>query len=86
MQRNWNKDQTYALLEESECNVGGVSGKYRFNGDIYDTDDQNSGELTITRLDLNTQIISGTFFFDVIDGEGELREIREGRFDMRFTQ
>jgi hypothetical protein len=76
--------RTYVL--ESEFTLGGVSGKYSFNGDIYDTDDQNSGELTITRLDLNAQIISGTFFYDVIDGNGNLREIREGRFDMRFTQ
>jgi hypothetical protein len=76
--------RTYVL--ESEFTLGGVSGKYSFNGDIYDTDDQNSGELTITRLDLNAQIISGTFFYDVIDGNGNLREIRDGRFDMRFTQ
>ena len=76
--------QTYVLV--SEFDVGGVSGVYWFNGDFYDTDDQNSGELTITRLDLNAQIVSGTFFFDIIDENGESREIREGRFDMRFTQ
>jgi hypothetical protein len=76
--------QTYSL--GSEFTVGGVSGKYLFNGNVFDTDDENSGELTITRLDLNAQIISGTFFYDVIDGIGNLREIRDGRFDMRFTQ
>ncbi len=76
--------QTYVLV--SEFDVGGVSGVYGFNGEFYDTDDQNSGELTITRLNLNAQIISGTFFFDVIDQNGELREIRDGRFDMRFTR
>jgi len=42
--------------------------------------------MTITRLDLSAQIVSGTFFFDIIDENGELREIREGRFDMRFTR
>ena len=76
--------QTYVL--GSESTMGGVSGKYGFRGDFFDTDDQNSGELTITRLDLNTQIVSGTFFFDIIDQNGNLRQIREGRFDMRFTQ
>ena len=70
----------------SEFEVGGVSGKYIFNGDIFDTDNQNSGKLTITQLDLDAQIVSGTFFFDVIDQNGELREIRDGRFDMRFTR
>jgi hypothetical protein len=76
--------QTYILV--SEFDAGGVSGVYGFNGDFYDTDDLNSGELSITRLDLNAQIVSGTFFFDIIDENGELREIREGRFDMRFTR
>ncbi|HAX14175.1 MAG: hypothetical protein CMF37_13210 [Leeuwenhoekiella sp.] len=78
------ENETYSLMSEFE--VGGVSGKYIFNGDIFDTDNQNSGKLTITKLDLDAQIVSGTFFFDVIDQNGELREIRDGRFDMRFTQ
>lgn len=63
-----------------------MNAKYGFNGDFYFTNSQQTGELTITHLDLNSQTISGTFFFDVIDQDGNLREIREGRFDMRFTQ
>ncbi|MCC4214160.1 hypothetical protein [Leeuwenhoekiella parthenopeia] len=78
------ENQTYSLVSEFE--VGGVSGKYIFNGDIFDTDNQNSGKLTITHLDIDNQIVSGTFFFDVIDQNGELREIRDGRFDMKFTR
>ncbi|WP_366518820.1 DUF6252 family protein [uncultured Winogradskyella sp.] len=66
--------------------MGGASGKYLYNGDIFDTDHENSGQLTITHLDLNNQTVSGTFFFDVIDQNGDLRQIREGRFDMQFTQ
>lgn len=74
---------TYQLLEERE---GNASGAYSFNGDLFFTNSMQSGEMTITKLDLNSQIVSGTFFYDVIDGNGDLREIREGRFDMRFTQ
>jgi flagellar basal body rod protein FlgG len=48
--------------------------------------EENTGELKITYLDLTNQTISGTFFFDIIVQNGKLREIREGRFDMQFTQ
>jgi flagellar basal body rod protein FlgG len=48
--------------------------------------EENTGELKITHLDLTDQTISGTFFFDIVDRNGDLREIREGRFDMEFTQ
>ena len=44
----------------------------------------NTGELHITRLDLQNSIISGTFWFDAKNGAGELVEIREGRFDWNY--
>jgi hypothetical protein len=75
--------QTYELKDRS---TGNVSGLYSFRGTFFNTTTENFGQLTITKLDLNSQIISGTFFYDVIDGNGNLREIRDGRFDMRFTQ
>ena len=41
------------------------------------------GEMTITKLDMEIQIISGTFWFDVQDPKtGETREVRDGRFDV----
>jgi len=41
------------------------------------------GEMTITKLDMENQIISGTFWFDVRDPKtGETREVRDGRFDV----
>lgn len=75
--------ETYQLLEEI---TGNVNAKYGFNGDFYFTSEEYSGELTITHLDLLEQTVSGFFFFDIIDQDGNLREIREGRFDMQFTQ
>ena len=73
----------YDLLEEQSGNTSAALG---ISGSFYFTDAFTSGRMTITRLDLNAQIVSGTFFFDVIDSNGNLREIRDGRFDMRFTQ
>ena len=45
------------------------------------TNSNNTGELKINYLDLSNSIISGTFWFDAINEEGEIVEIREGRFD-----
>lgn len=75
---------TFPLLVN---NPGNAYAAFFLNTDQTFTDGSNyTGELTITRLDLNDQIVSGTFFYDVIDGNGNLRQIRDGRFDMRFTQ
>ena len=43
-----------------------------------------TGELKITRIDLQNSIISGTFWFDAINEAGEIVEIREGRFDWNY--
>lgn len=44
-----------------------------------------TGELTITHLDEANQIISGTFWFDAVNNDGEIVEVREGRFDMPYS-
>ena len=51
------------------------------------TDSEYSGELTITKLDYENNIVSGTFWFDVKHPQTGARiEIREGRFDTKFSQ
>jgi len=52
----------------------------------YRTNNQITGELKITRFDFANQIVSGTFWFDAVDENGQKVEVREGRFDMRFTK
>ncbi|VVV01345.1 MULTISPECIES: hypothetical protein [Mesonia] len=42
--------------------------------------------MTITKLDFENHIVSGTFWFDAINEEGKVLEIREGRFDTLFTE
>ena len=76
--------QTYILNKNQE-----EDGDYTGGGGTYGPDINNhfvttttkTGELTITYLDLSNSIISGTFWFDAINEEGELVEIRDGRFD-----
>ncbi|UKJ06177.1 DUF6252 family protein [Solitalea lacus] len=45
-----------------------------------------NGELKITKFDYKKQIVSGTFWFDAANDQGERVEVREGRFDMIFTK
>jgi hypothetical protein len=83
------QNQILNLYERVERNAFGSlsnlddnTGHYQFN----ETSITNSGELKITKLDFKNNIVSGTFWFDVIDDKGVLHQIREGRFDMQFTQ
>ncbi|RYJ41783.1 DUF6252 family protein [Flavobacterium beibuense] len=49
------------------------------------TDDEFTGELTITKFDMENYIVSGTFWFDVQHPvTGERVKIRDGRFDAQF--
>jgi len=75
------------LRERQEGNAWGEgffapeinSTKFSFTSAEY------TGELTITKLDFENQIVSGTFWFNLINPHtGELVEIREGRFDTRI--
>lgn len=52
----------------------------------YYTSTENTGELKITKLDFTKNIVSGTFWYDIKDDQGVIHQIREGRFDMKFTQ
>jgi len=78
------KNKTYELTMKSDITV---SGKYTIGGGLIDgfsTNNETNGELTITNLNLQERIISGTFWFDARNGSGEKVEIREGRFDVRY--
>lgn len=69
---------------------GEASGAY-YVGQIYTskeyrTNSQLIGQLLITKLDSLQQIVSGTFWFDAVNPSGEKVEVREGRFDVRYTR
>jgi len=40
--------------------------------------------LIITHHDFDNAVLSGTFWFDAINSEGEIVEVREGRFDVKY--
>jgi hypothetical protein len=73
-------NQTLNLFERIE---GSAFGTYTNEINDYTTDNIYTGELIITRL--SNQIVSGTFWFDVVDNNGIVHQIREGRFDMQYT-
>jgi len=43
-----------------------------------------TGQLTITKLDFQNRIISGTFYFDAINSNGDKVSVTDGRFDVKF--
>lgn len=73
---------TYQLLEWEN---GKANGGYFLNTSTTYTSSLNTGQMKITKLDTVNQIVSGTFWYDIIDNQGVKHEIREGRFDTRFT-
>ncbi|WP_306013149.1 MULTISPECIES: hypothetical protein [unclassified Allomuricauda] len=78
------KEGTYTLKSEIS---GNFSGLYGIDGGLTldtGTTDANPGLLTITRFDLVEFIVSGTFEFTVEDDSGNLYEITDGRFDLKF--
>lgn len=75
--------ENYSLIEFIEGNASGI---YSYATNTSYTSEDNTGELKITKLDYTNHIVSGTFWFDVKDSEGVVHEIREGRFDVRFTE
>ena len=65
---------------------GNSWGAYFLGSIPFTTNSINFGELKITKLSYNPNIVSGTFWFDVKDNQNVVHQIREGRFDMQFTQ
>jgi len=51
---------------------------------FYSTTDVFVGELVLTYLNIEKRIISGTFWFDAVNSEGAVIEVRDGRFDMKY--
>lgn len=73
----------YVLKNNMQFNA---YGQYGLEGIFTTTNGASyTGELKITKLDPTNFIVSGTFWFDILDFQGNLHQIREGRFDMQYT-
>ncbi|MDR2206326.1 MAG: hypothetical protein LBE36_09275 [Flavobacteriaceae bacterium] len=71
----WDDTQIYA-----SASFGSTIYGYQYN-----TTNIHTGELKITHLDTTNYIISGTFWFDAVNSNGEKVEVREGRFDLHYA-
>lgn len=79
--------QTYTLNRNTIDNgdFTGGGGNYDIgSSNRHFTNSLKTGELKITRLDLQNSIISGTFWFDAVNAAGETVQIRSGRFDWNY--
>ena len=80
-----NQGTNYQLIE---------IGSENFSADIFidtnnnfETSSTNAGNILITNFDIQNKIISATFEFTVINPTtGFAYEIKQGRFDTKFTQ
>jgi hypothetical protein len=75
------KDSVYQLNSNVE---NSNFGECVYNSDFFQTTKLYSGEIKFTKFDDINGIVSGTFWFDAINEDGEVVEIREGRFDMKL--
>ncbi|CAN5282182.1 hypothetical protein BH23BAC2_BH23BAC2_26820 [soil metagenome] len=73
--------ETYIMKQYSDIST---TGFYLNGSNGYSTTDEVIGEFTISKLDESRKILSGTFWFDAINNEGEIVQIREGRFDVHY--
>ena len=55
------------------------------NDNKFTTTNTYIGELKITKLNTQQRIVSGTFWYDAINPQGDIVKIREGRFDMHYV-
>jgi hypothetical protein len=54
--------------------------------ETYLTNDIEKGQLIFKKLDEVNQIVSGTFWFDAKNANGQIVQIREGRFDLPYVK
>ena len=59
-------------------------GRYLISGPDYQTNSDNTGEVIFSKIDLDSGIMAGTFWFDAVNNEGEIIKIRNGRFDLKL--
>ena len=75
---------TYQILDNSSGNFH--AQYYSFFNFNYQTTNNTLGEIRILKFDYSNKIISATFWFDATNSQGEIIKVREGRFDIKFTE
>jgi len=82
---------TYILTEEFTSSGHGTDfATYSIDANVYpstyhyNTTTAHYGELTITHHDYNNATISGTFWFNAVNADGDIVHITDGRFDCEY--
>lgn len=82
--------EEYLLNTKFDDNEDNQSGEYTIastsppSPNYYTTNSNITGKIIFTNHDFDNAILSGTFWFDAINSEGSILEVREGRFDMEY--
>jgi hypothetical protein len=77
--------ETYQLKEYGANSIFGEYVIFQRSGNLtYQTNSIVKGELKITNHNFNKAVLSGTFWFDAVNKNGEKVQVREGRFDMHY--
>ena len=72
--------QIYYLYDEENQESFAEYGAGNFGDGATTT--EYYGEVEIIYHDVDERILAGTFWYDVVNENGEIREIRNGEFDM----
>lgn len=70
-------------IDISSLNFYGI--RFRNSNETYEIDKSSNYEINITKLDLEKNILSGTFFFKAINNMDTI-SITDGRFDVKYSQ
>ena len=81
--------QGETLILKNEFVPGEAYGLYaisEFQGlTNYLTNSIDTGEITIKKFDETNRIVSGTFWFDARNDSGKKVQVRDGRFDLKYS-
>lgn len=64
---------------------GAGFGTFQIAGKDYDTNNIQSGKLGIIYHNVGLRFITGYFYFDAIDEDGNVVQVRDGKFDIRIN-
>ena len=81
------QDGVYQLFSDTPGNAwgGGAVNVSSTNNEFAETNQNYTGQLIITKFDIENQIVSGTFWMNLQHPiTGDTVKITEGRFDTRF--
>lgn len=82
--QKFEEGKTYQLTADLSDDTKTYAYANYSNNEFYTTTNTVTGELTITHIDTTKYIISGTFWFNAVNSNGETVKITDGRFDGHY--